>query len=357
MRRLLPYLALMLVIACGSAPTAQPVPPPPRAVVFAPSGERLPSGSLLVVESGLPRAILPDGRAIALAEPQQGWRGAPNGAYGVAFAKSGSTFDLALVDYTQDPPALREIPEGRGLINPVILWQPSSAGFVFHDLPLLGGVQSPLETLYYYRLSDGERRPLLSAERRVVPLAFSPDGVYLLYGELREDSEAIGAQSGTGYLLNLLGGQPIALPEGALLGFSGWLGDSSGFLSLRDDPQTGRGYLTLYRLTQLAEPQRLSAERDNVTLAASAPDGAHIALAIRTAEGDSTLGIVRQDGSGWREVYRFAQGENLVVLLWTAPETIYFSTLGSQGERTWRITPSGGAPTQVAEGLLQGVVR
>jgi hypothetical protein len=359
MRRLLPYLALLFAIACGNAPNSQPAQPTGVAV-GAPLGERLPSGSLIVVQGGQQRALLPDGRSIALAEPQQGSRSAPNGAYGVAFIPSGGTFDIALIDYSQNPPAQREIPEGRGLINPVILWQPDSSGFVFYDFPLIGNL-SALEALYYYRISSSERRALLSADQmgnqRAVALAFSPNGMYLLYGVLREDSEAIGAQSGTGYLLNLLGGQPIALPEEALLGFSGWLGDSSGFLSLRDDPQTGRGYLTLYRLTQLAQPRRLSAESDNVTLAASAPDGAQIALALRTAEGLSALRVMAVDGSNGREIYRLPQGENIIALFWAAPETIYFSTLGNSGERTWRIAPNGGTPTQVSEGVLRGVVR
>ncbi|MFN7211079.1 MAG: hypothetical protein ACK4P1_11935, partial [Aggregatilineales bacterium] len=160
MRRMLPCLILLFAIACSDAP--QPAPPT-RAALFTATGERLPSGSLIVVQGGQERAILTDGRSIALAEPQQGSRGAPNGAYGVAFAPNEGVFDIALVDYSQNLPRVREIPEGRGLINPIILWQPDSSGFAFYDFPLLGGVQSPLETLYYYRVSDGERRALLSA--------------------------------------------------------------------------------------------------------------------------------------------------------------------------------------------------
>lgn len=362
MRRILSCLILLFAAACGDAP--QPAPPT-RAAVFAPAGERLPSGSLIVVQGGQERALLPDGRSIALAEPQQGSRRAPNGAYGVALAPNGGAFDLALVDYSQNPPRVREIPEGRGLINPIILWQPDSSGFAFYDFPLLGGVQSPLETLYYYRVSDGERRALLSAaqrgSQRATALAFSPDGVYLLYGIAREDSEAIGAQSGIGYLLNLLGGRPIPLPEGALLGFSGWLGDSSGFLTLRDDPQTGRGYLTLYRLTQLAEPQRLTAENDNVALVASAPDGTQVVFTLRTADGLSVLISMAADGSDRREVQRLPPGESITALLWTAPEAIYFSTIhfsadSKAREQTWRIAPNGGKPMLIAEGQLRHVV-
>ncbi len=358
MRRMLPCLILLFAIACGNAP--QPAPPT-RAALFTPAGERLPSGSLIVVQGGQERAILPDGRSIALAEPQQGSRGAPNGAYGVALAPNGGAFDLALVDYSQNPPRVREIPEGRALINPIILWQPDSSGFAFYDLPLEGNPSSNAGTLYYYNLSEERSRPLLNAEqtggRRAAALAFSPNGVYLLYSLLSEDAEAIGAQVGAGYVINLRVGQPVVLPNEALIDFSSWLGDSSGFLSLRSDPQTGRGTLRLYRLTRLGEPEQLAAEDESVQLAASAPDGAQIALAVRTAEGLSALRLLSLEDGSMREVHRLEQGQRLTVLLWAQPESIHFGVASAEGERIWRIAPDGDEPTPIAEGQLRHIVR
>jgi hypothetical protein len=362
MRQLTFYLLLLLIAACSGTSPEPPVPlPPTQAALAAAQGERLPSGTLLVMQEDMPRALLPDGRAIALAEAQQGARGAPNGAFGILFVPSEGALDLALVDYNQNPPAVREIPDGRAMINPIIVWQPDSSGFLFYDFPLIGGLQGAPRALYYYQVRDGQTRTLLSAElsggRQAVALAFSPNGMYLLYGLLREDSEALGAQSGAGYLLNLLGGQPIALPEGALLGFGGWLGDSSGFFNLRDDPQTGRGYLTHYRLAQLAAPQRLTADEDNVTVAASAPDGSQLVLAVRTADGRAALRLLPLDGTVQRELYRLPLGQSVSTLIWATPDAIYFSTSGSEGDRVWRIAPSDSEPTQLAEGALRGVVR
>lgn len=362
MRKLLPFLALTLVIACSSAPTAQPtVPSPTRAAVFMTAGERLPSGSLVVLQSGQQRALLPDGRSVALVEPQLGGRGSPNGAFGVALAENSGAFDLALVDYRQNPPAVRPIPEGRGLRNPVILWQTDSSGFAFYDLPLSGGLRSQTETLYYYSVSDNQSRALLSAEqtagKRAAALAFSPNGAYLLYSLLGEDAEAIGAQVGTGYVVNLRAAQPVILPEGALLGFSGWLGDSSGFLSLHNDPQTGRNTLWLYYLARLGEPKRLTAERDNVILAASAPDGKQIALVTRTSEGSSILRVLTLEDGSLRDLHRLEQGQGFSALFWSAPEAIYFSTSSAEGDRTWRIAPSGDGLAEIAEGTLRYIVQ
>lgn len=89
MRRILSCLILLFAAACGDAP--QPAPPT-RAAVFAPAGERLPSGSLIVVQGGQERALLPDGRSIALAEPQQGSRRAPNGATASLLRLTGGAF-------------------------------------------------------------------------------------------------------------------------------------------------------------------------------------------------------------------------------------------------------------------------
>jgi hypothetical protein len=362
MRQLTFSVLLLFIAACSSAPTEPPVPlPPTRAALVAVQGERLPSGTLLVIQENAPRALLPDGRAIALSEAQQGSHGAPNGTFGVALVPNGGALDLVLVDYSQNPPVVRDIPDGRAMINPVILWQPDSSGFLFYDFPPIGGWQGAPSTLYYYQVRNGQARALLSAEmsdgRQAVALAFSPNGMYLLYGLLREDSEALGAQSGTGYLLNLLGGQPVALPEDALLGFGGWLGDSSGFFNLRDDPQTGRGYLMHYGLAQLAAPQRLTADEDNVTAAASAPDGSQLVLAVRTADGRTALRLLPLNGAAQRELYRLPLGQSVATLIWAAPNAIYFSTSGSEGNRVWRIAPSGGEPTQLAEGALRGVIR
>ncbi|PJF37093.1 MAG: hypothetical protein CUN49_02065 [Candidatus Thermofonsia Clade 1 bacterium] len=360
MRRLLFAVLVLLLAACSSAPSVPSVPPPTQAALLSASGERLPSGTLILAKDGAQRALLPDGRTIELAEAQQNGRAAPNGALGVLLIPNDGAFDLALVDYSADPPAVRQVPEGRRLLNPMILWQPDSSGFAFYDLPPFVGVRGNLANLYYHSLSDARSRALLSTalnDARIAALAFSPNGLYLLYSLLNENSEALGAQSGTGYLLNLLGGQPIALPREALLGFSDWLGDSSGFLSVRTDLQTGRGYLVRYLLAQLAEPQRLTAESENVTLAASAPDGQQIAIVTRAADGTSTLSVLAPNQSARRELHRVPVGQGFSALVWSAPEALYFSVSSAEGDQTWRIAPSGGAPTRLAEGLLQQVVR
>lgn len=360
MRRFLPVLALFFLVGCGGAPTEPPVLPPPTRSAALAAGARLPSGSLILMQNNQRTALLPEGRSLPIADEQFGVRGAPNGGYGVAFAPNGSAFDLLLVDYTKTPPEIREIAEGRGLINPVVTWQPDSSGFAFYDFPLFGGLRGTLDTLYYYRVSDGQSRALLPSEGisggRAAALAFSPNGIYLLYAMLSEDTEAIGAQSGAGYLLNLLGGQPIALAEDALLGFSGWLGDSSGFLTVRDDPQTGRSIAILHRLAQLASPIRLTPEGGSDTLIASAPNDSRLVVASQ-GEGGALLSLLSADGSKRQVLYRLADGQNISALLWAEAESIYFSLSSSEGDQTWRITPDGSAPTRIAEGVLQSVVR
>ncbi|MCE7949202.1 MAG: hypothetical protein DYG88_17420 [Chloroflexi bacterium CFX4] len=361
MRRFLPLLFLLIVVGCGSAPTEPPVPPPPtRSAALAADGARLPSGSLIMVQNNQRIALLPEGRSLPISDAQFGVRGAPNGRYGVAFAPNGSAFDLLLIDYGQTPPEMREIAEGQGLINPVVTWQADSSGFAFYDFPLFGGLRGTLNTLYYYRISDGQSRALLPSESisggRAAALAFSPNGIYLLYAVLSEDTEAIGAQSGAGYLLNLLGGQPIALAADALLGFSGWLGDSSGFLTVRDDPQSGRSIAALHRLTQLATPIRLTPEDGDDTLIASAPDGSRLVVASR-GESGGLLSLLSADGSGRQVLHRLAVGQSISALLWAEAETIYFSVSSSEGDQTWRMAPDGSTPTQIAEGVLQSVVR
>ncbi len=360
MRRFLPVLVLVILIGCASAPTAPPVPPPPTRSAALAAGARLPSGSLIMVQNNQRIALLPEGRSLPISDEQFGVRGAPNGRYGVAFAPNGSAFDLLLIDYGQTPPEMREIAEGRGLINPVVTWQTDSSGFAFYDFPLFGGLRGTLDTLYYYRVSDGQSRALLPSESirggRAAALAFSPNGIYLLYAVLSEDTEAIGAQSGAGYLLNLLGGQPIALAEDALRGFSGWLGDSSGFLTVRDDPQRGRSIAALHRLTQLATPIRLTPEAGSDTLIASAPDGSRLVVASH-GENGALLSLLSADGSERQVLHRLAVGQSISALLWAEAESIYFSVSSSQGDQTWRIAPDGSTPTRIAEGVLQSVVR
>ncbi len=360
MRRYLPVLVLFFLVGCSGAPAEPPVPPPPTRSAALAAGARLPSGSLILMQNNQRIALLPEGRSLPVSDEQFGVRGAPNGSYGVAFAPNGSAFDLLLIDYTKAPPELREIAEGRGLINPVVTWQPDSSGFAFYDFPLFGGLRGTLDTLYYYRVSDGQSRPLLPSESirggRAAALAFSPNGIYLLYAVLSEDTEAIGAQSGAGYLLNLLGGQPIALAEDALLGFSGWLGDSSAFLTVRDDPQTGRSIAALHRLTQLAAPLRLTPEGSSDTLIASAPDGSRLVVASQAEDG-ALLSLLAADGSGRQVLHRLAVGQSVSALLWAEAEAIYFSVSSGEGDQTWRIAPDGSAPTRLAAGVLQSVVR
>jgi hypothetical protein len=69
------------------------------------------------------------------------------------------------------------------------------------------------------------------------------------------------------------------------------------------------------------------------------------------------LRLLPLNGAAQRELYRLPLGQSVATLIWAAPNAIYFSTSGSEGNRVWRIAPSGGEPTQLAEGALRGVIR
>ncbi|GAB4553758.1 MAG: hypothetical protein OHK0023_23130 [Anaerolineae bacterium] len=367
MRRLPFLIALLALGACSGvpAPTATPSAPT-QAPTTAPTGQNLPFGTLILNQLNNRIAQTPEGKIITLSDDQFGVRGSSDGRYGVIFSSIGGGQNLVLADYSTTPPTTTNIPEGIGFGGPVIVWQPDASGFAFYDFPLTG-VRTTPRILWYYDLASGQSRRLIEedAQSTRVPsaVAFSPDGRYLLYSYVDDSAEGVGGGS-AGFVLNMDGGQPIPLPREALFGFAGWLKDSSGFMTLRSDPQTGRGSVTVYFLRDLDAPVLITPQGASDSLVSCAPSGRRLVVAsVPRGSTDANIYMVdlASDALNARRMltsYTGGTTPSITSLIW-GNDGIYFSlsrAATSSLDTTWRMDLDGKNATQLAQGTLLNIV-
>lgn len=361
----------LILAACGGG--AGPTPTPEGGVsVEATSavptpetqtGGAMQAGSLIVTQLGQPLAVLPDRTVLNLPVDRFGAQGAPNGRYGVAFTPATGGTSLTLIDYSAAPPASKQVPGAEGLRGPGVTWKLDSSGFAFFDFPPMG--QRPaLRSILYYDVASGETRPLIpdvqNANQIPISVSFSPDGAYLLYVIGDANAEGIGGPGSSPYLLSLSAGQVTPLQPDTLFGPVQWLVDSSGFLVLRPDAQTGTNAVYRYDLNALTNPRRLTPEGISDLMADLSADGAWVAV---TSTGDTPNGVANVfimgiDGSSRRQLTRYADpDQSITALLWEADGIYYSLTAADNTTTTWRMDLDGQNAGQIAEGTLYSITR
>jgi WD40 repeat protein len=363
----------LLLSACGggTAPTATPeggvsvavdatsAGPTPETQI----GGALQAGTLIITQLGQPLAVLPDRAVITVPVDRFGAQGAPNGRYGVAFTPATNGTSLTLIDYSVTPPASKPVPGAERLRGPGVTWKLDSSGFAFFDFPPMGQGAS-MRSIQYYDVASGETRPLIpdvqNANQIPISVSFSPDGTYLLYVIGDASAEGIGGPGSSPYLLSLSAGQVTPLPPDTLYGPVQWLVDSSGFLVLRPDAQTGTNAVHRYDLNALTSPRRLTPDNTSDLMADLSADGAWVAV---TSTGDSQNGVANVfmmgvDGSSRRQLTRYNDpDQTITALLWEADGIYYSLTAADNTSTTWRMDLDGQNAGQVAEGTLYSITR
>jgi Tol biopolymer transport system component len=363
----------LILAACGggTGPTATPeggvgvaveatsdVPTPETQM-----GGALQAGSLVVTQLGQPLAVLPDRTVLNLPVDRFGQQGSPNGRYGVAFTPGSGGIVLTLMDYSATPPASKPVPGAEGLRGPGVTWKPDSSGFAFFDFPPMG--QRPaLRSIQYYDVASGETRPLIpdvdDANEIPISVSFSPDGAYLLYVVGDANAEGIGGPGSSPFLLSLSAGQVNSLEPDTLFGPVQWLLDSSGFLVLRPDAETGTNAVYRYDLNALTSPRRLTPDGISDLMADLSADGAWVAVSSTgdTPNGVANVFIMEVDGSNRRQLTRFADpDQSITALLWESDGIYYSLTAADNTSTTWRMDLDGQNPGQIAEGTLYSITR
>ncbi len=348
--------------ACGGnppPPTQTPTPIPTPTLIV--EGEGLPLGTLILSQLNQQIAQRPDGRQIRLGEDRYGAQASPNGRYGVKFVSNGATFDLVVTDYEATPPNARPVPEGANYLAPGVTWAADSSGFAFFDFPAALGNVAPASarTLRYFDVAAGQTRTLITeaAQNRVVAaIAFSPDGRYLLYTVSDAQAEGVGGPGAAAFVLNMTTGSSFPLTGVSLLGFAGWLRDSSGFLTLRIDPKTGNNGVVLYRLNALAQPARLTPSEVADFLVSTSPDGRRL-IVSSSVEGIPALFMMNTDGTGRRQIATFNTPNTVITGLVWGNDGLYYSLAGTGNlDTVWRADLDGKNAAQIGIGTLLAVI-
>lgn len=383
MRRFHLFVVLMLIFGvvlsgCGggqSGPTATPGSsndpnnsgPSGGATAVAVNigGEALPRGTLILTQMNNPIARTPDQQIIRLPDERFGSQASPDGRYSVRFVPANGLYDLQLVDYSATPTSTREVPEGKGLSGPGITWRHDSAGFAFFDFPVAGSAaRASSRTIFYFEISNGQTKRLIADQpqgKAASSVAFSPDAKYLLYSVGDANAEGVGGPDSQPYMLDLATNQPMTLMPETLLGFSQWLGDSTGFLVLRADPATGASAVYVYRLSNIATPERLSPADGSDMLVDVSPDGKWIAVTStipgQTAQ-PTNVHVMSVNGGSRRALTKFTDVEQTITALIWSTDGIYYSLSNAVGNQdsTWRMDLDGTNASQIADGTLVGIV-
>jgi len=382
---IIPLLGSILA-ACGAVggaaaptPTAVPPTPAPGTVVAATSsiptstarpaasgGSTLPVGTLILTQVGKPIAQLPGAnrQTIALADERFGASAAPNGRYGVRFNRTNNVTDMILVDYNTDPPATKDIPQGKGLSGPGVTWKDDSSGFAFFDFPPPDNAKAGVGAIFYYDVAGGQTKQLIPAPQQAgtinTAFAFSPDGKYLLYAVGSAAAEGAGGPDSQMFVFDTTTNQSTKLPPDAM-GFNQWLKDSKGFVIIRSD-QSGSSQIVVYQLADLNNPKMITPGNTSDFLADLAPDGKRIAVTSMPSGSAATnqianIFIMNLDGSSRKQLTKFNSADQTITALVWGNDGIYYSITGADNkDTTWRMDLDGANATQVAEGTLNNII-
>ncbi|HRE46419.1 MAG TPA: hypothetical protein PLD47_01730 [Aggregatilineales bacterium] len=375
---LIGIMALVLA-ACGGGGAATPtagagIPPTidPAATLVVTSAvptavamvnEVLPTNSLILTQLSRPLAQLPDGRVVTLSEDRFGAQGSPDGRYGVRTTLINSTFTLELVDYSDGQGGtVTAIPEGANFYGPGITWKADSSGFAFFDFPPPGGAnRTTSKTIFYFDVASKQTRRLIpdlkTPGKIAASFAFAPNGSLLLYVVGDANAEGIGGPDSQPVVLDLATSQSTSISTESFLGFSQWLPDSSGFVTLKFD-DTGASGVYLYKLNDTGSPKRLTPTTDSDFLVDVSPDGKFIATTSVGTSGN-VVNVYRMgiDGGGRTQLTSFEDPQQTITGLVWGVDGVYYSLTGGDGEDTiWRVDLDGRNPTQVATGTLYRIV-
>jgi hypothetical protein len=325
------------------------------------SGDVLPGGTLVLLQNNQPIAQLSGGRSLTLSEDRFGTQGSPDGRYGMRFAPATNAADLVLLDYASNPPATKDIPNGKGLTAPTVIWKDDSSGFAFYDFPLVDRIAQSTRTLFYYDLGSGQSRELVKAPAgTTIPAAkaFSPDGRLIVY-TLLDIAQGEGATTQPQVAaLDLTSGQQTPLPAAAAFAFNQWLKDSSGFLVVQPD-QNGRQIVQVHRLNALNAPVPITPADASDRLLDLSPDGRRIIVAADAVSGEApvtNLAIMNLDGSNRKVITQFTDAQQSITQLFWGNDGIYYSTFIDNADATWRVDLDGRNATQLAPGILYAVI-
>lgn len=321
-------------------------------------GESLPFGSLILSQRDQFVAQLPGGRTIALAADRIPPIGSPNGRYGIRYVTNGDKVDIVIADYSATPAAVKTIPNGTALISPAAIWRDDSGGVAFADIPMPDQVAQSKRMVYFFDLASGQTRELANETQTPntypVPVAFSPDGKYLVYllgtGGLESDGTL------QIVMLDTNTGQKTPLPLGQSA-FNQWLRDSSGFIA-----QDSQARIVVYRLNALQTPVVLTPDGQTDLYPTLSPDGKFIAVASIAARPaadqppTNNVFLMNLDGTSRRQITEFTDAQqSLTGLIWGSDGIYYSLFTGDSLDTVFRMDLDGKNPAQVAQGALLGI--
>jgi Tol biopolymer transport system component len=377
---LIPVLGLALAacnlnVPAGATATSVASPTPETGTVIAvtssiptstpqaaASGNKLPIGTLILTQLGKPIAQLPDGQALSLPDERFGAQASPDARYGVRFTRNNNLTDLVLVDFSTDPPQTKDVPQAKGLTGPGVTWKEDSSGFAFFDFPPPDNPKAANGAIFYYDVASGQTKQLVPAPKEAgtiaTPIAFSPNGKYLLYAVGAATGEGIGGPGGKTMLFDTTSNQSIALPADTF-GFNQWLRDSQGFIALRSDP-SGLSQVAIYSLADPSKPKILTPANTSDFFVDLSPDGKRIAVtstpAAQTAQ-IANIFMMNLDGSNRKQLTKFSGIDQTITALVWGNDGIYYSLSGADNaDTTWRMDLDGSNPTKVAEGTLNAII-
>ena len=325
-----------------------------------PTGNVLPSGSLVLLQRNQPIALLPNGQPVSLKAEQYGLQASGNGQVGVRFDVVGTGINLTLVNNANGQTT--PIPQAIGLISPAVTWRKDGSGVAFTDFGVPGKPTVTNGAVLYYDVASNKTSVLIPAPagQSVTALGWSPDGHYLLYETGAATTEGSGALAVKPQLLDTTTGKTSSLPAAAA-NFAFWDRAGTGFFVQQSDITKGTSQVLYFALNALDKPVVLTPPNTIDFLADVSPDGKRVVISSQPGTKGtapvSNLFVMSLTGANRKAITSFKAADQAITALIWGTDGIYYSLAGgANGDSTWRVDLDGQNARQVAVGTLIGIV-
>ena len=322
------------------------------------SSALLADGTLILLQRNQPIALPASNKPIALKAEQYGGQASGNYKLSVRYDASGAPGTVTLLLVDNGSGQTKPIPQGAGLSNPAVTWKRDGSGVAFYDFPAAN--KTTASTILYYDVASNQTRVLvtIAAKQAATPVAWSPDGRFLIY--LVGSTDSANTNDVKPFLFDTQTSKSTPLPPDALT-FLLWARSSKGFFVQGGDVTKNTSQLIYYSIDTLNAPKTLTPANTNDYLVAASPDGKRLVVTASSTAANAAqianLYIMDSDGGNRKALTAFkAADQSVTALVWGAAG-IYYSLSGANGDATtWRVNLDGSNAQQIAVGTLLDVV-